>query len=126
MSSSDYRDTLHVTYVRDGITAHGEGAQLFPTMLPDGHHFLYLSEPWSSIWLASLDSKETRRLMSADSQAVYVAPGYLLFVRRQTLFAQRFDVERLTLTGEPVPIVDGLMTELTYGADFTASSNSPR
>jgi Tol biopolymer transport system component len=103
-------------------TAHGEGAQLFPTMLPDGRHFLYLSEPWSSIWVGSLDSKETTRLMRADSQAIYVPPGYLLFVRRQTLFAQRFDPDRLLLAESAMPIANSLMTELTYGADFTASS----
>ncbi len=28
MSSSEYRDTLHVRYVRDGITGHGEGAPI--------------------------------------------------------------------------------------------------
>jgi L-Ala-D/L-Glu epimerase len=28
MSSSEYRDTLHVTYSRDGITGHGEGAPI--------------------------------------------------------------------------------------------------
>jgi len=28
MSSSDYRDTLHVHYTRDGITGHGEGAPI--------------------------------------------------------------------------------------------------
>jgi L-alanine-DL-glutamate epimerase-like enolase superfamily enzyme len=28
MSSSDYRDTLHVAYTRDGITGHGEGAPI--------------------------------------------------------------------------------------------------
>jgi L-alanine-DL-glutamate epimerase-like enolase superfamily enzyme len=28
MSSSQYRDTLHVTYVHDGITGHGEGAPI--------------------------------------------------------------------------------------------------
>jgi len=28
MSSSDFRDTLHVTYRRDGITGHGEGAPI--------------------------------------------------------------------------------------------------
>ena len=103
--------------------AHGEGGQVFPTMLPDGHHFLYLSEPSSSIWLASLDSKERTRLMSADSQAMYVPPGYLLFVRRQTLLAQPFDLHRLMLTGEPVAIAEGVLTEVNYGADFTASSN---
>ena len=28
MSSSQYRDTLHATYTRDGITGHGEGAPI--------------------------------------------------------------------------------------------------
>ena len=28
MSSSAYRDTLHVAYSRDGITGHGEGAPI--------------------------------------------------------------------------------------------------
>ena len=28
MSSSQYRDTLHVSYTRDGITGHGEGAPI--------------------------------------------------------------------------------------------------
>ena len=28
MSSSDYRDTLHLRYTRDGITGHGEGAPI--------------------------------------------------------------------------------------------------
>ena len=81
--------------------AHGEGGHLFPTMLPDGRHFLYLSEPSSTIWLASLDSERATRLLGADSQALYVPPGSFLFVRRQTLFAQRFDLDRLTLTGHP-------------------------
>jgi eukaryotic-like serine/threonine-protein kinase len=104
-------------------SAHGEGGQLFPTMLPDGRHFLYLSEPSGSIWLAALESKDTIRLMSADSQAVYVPPGYLLFVRRQTLFAQPFDPQGVKVAGEPIPIAEGVLTEQLYGADFTASQN---
>src|SRR5215510_11806850 len=28
MSSSEYRDTLHLAYTRDGITGHGEGAPI--------------------------------------------------------------------------------------------------
>jgi Tol biopolymer transport system component len=103
--------------------AHGEGGQAFPAMLPDGRHFLYLSEPSNSIWVAALDSPKTTRLMGADSQAVYVPPGYLLFVRRQTLFVQPFDPQGLRLRGEPVPIAEGVLTEQTYGADFTASEN---
>jgi len=111
------------TRLRSFDLAHGEGGLLYPTMLPDGRHFLYLSEPSSTIWVASLDSKEATRLLSADSQALYVPQGYLLFVRRQTLFAQRFDPDRLTLSGEPMAIADGVFTEQSYGADFTASLN---
>jgi serine/threonine-protein kinase len=101
----------------------GEGGQLFPVMLPDGRHFLYLSEPSSTIWIASLESKERRQLLAADSQALYVPPGYLLFVRRQTLFAQRFDPDRLTMLDEPIPIAEGVLTSSAYGASFTASTN---
>jgi serine/threonine protein kinase/Tol biopolymer transport system component len=111
------------TQLRTFDLAHGEGGQLFPTMLPDGRHYLYLSEPSSDIYVASLESNETTRLLSTDSQALYVPPGYLLFVRRQTLFAQRFDLNRLQVVGEPVSIAEGVMTESSYGADFTAASN---
>jgi serine/threonine protein kinase len=111
------------TRLRGFDLAHGEGGLLYPSMLPDGRHFLYLSEPSSTIWIASLDSNEAMRLMSADSQALYVSQGYLLFVRRQTLFAQHFDPDRLKLSGEPIAIADGVFTEQSYGADFTASSN---
>jgi Tol biopolymer transport system component len=103
--------------------AHGEGGHLFPTILPDGRHFLYLSEPSNTIWLASFDSHESIRLLRADSQALYAPPGYLLFVRRQTVFAQPFDATDLKLSGKPEPIVEGVLSEQVYGADFTASSN---
>jgi Tol biopolymer transport system component len=101
---------------------HGEGGQLYPRLLPDGRHFLYLSEPSSTIWLASLDSKETRQILAADSQALYAAPGYLLFLRGQTLYAQRFDAERLTTAGGPIALAVGVLAERSYGGDFSVSS----
>jgi Tol biopolymer transport system component len=116
-------DGTSPTQLRTFDLAHGEGGQIFPTMLPDGHHFLYLSEPSSSIYLASLDSKEATRLLNADSQALYVPPGYLLFVRRQTLFAQRFDLDHLKIIGEPVSVAEGVFSKASYGGDFTASTN---
>src|ERR1700681_4547937 len=79
-------------------TAHGESAHWFPSFLPDGRHVLYWATPSNTILLGSLDSKETTRLLTADSQPVYVAPGWLLFVRQGTLLAQPFDVRRPTLT----------------------------
>jgi len=86
----------------------------WPSFLPDERHFLY-SVSFSSkpeaigIYLASLDGRENKRLLSADSSAVYAASergGYLLFVRDGTLLAQPFDAAEGRLTGEPFRIAD--------------------
>ncbi len=87
----------------------------FPYFLPDGIHFLYESssgrgqslgpgrrqlEP-SSIYVASLESSETRLLLIADrdTKAAY-ASGHVLFVSGGVLMAQPFDVDSLQLRGE--------------------------
>ncbi len=79
-----------------------------PYFLPDGRHFLYLAEPPSTIWVASLDSKETKQLPNTDSMAVYASPGYLLFVRQATLMGQAFDAAHLALQGEPFRIAENV------------------
>ena len=96
---------------------------LYPTILSDGRHFTYLSVPSKVVWLASVDSTESTRLLSADSQVQYVAPGYLVFVRRGTLMAQRFDAPRAAVVGEPVPIARVRTMTQDYGASFAASPN---
>jgi Tol biopolymer transport system component len=86
-----------------------------PYFLPDGHHFLHYAKASQEpgIYLASLDGKEGRRLLAADSDGIYAASasgdsskGWLLFLREGALLAQPFDAGRLTLTGEPIPITD--------------------
>ena len=103
--------------------AQGDTAYRFPSFLPDGRHFLYWATPSNTVLLGSLDSKETTRLLPADSQAVYVAPGSLLFVRQGTLVAQPFDARRGTLTGEAVPIAEQVLPDVSGGAAFAASSS---
>jgi Tol biopolymer transport system component len=86
-----------------------------PYFLPDGRHFLHYAKASQEpgIYLASLDGKEERRLLSADSDGIYAASasgdaskGWLLFLREGALLAQPFDAGRLNLTGEPFPITD--------------------
>jgi eukaryotic-like serine/threonine-protein kinase len=88
-------------------TAAGDVAHLNPAFLPDGTHFVYLARnadlTKSSVVLASLGSKDVRRLVAADSGAVFAEPGYLLYARDEAVFAWRFDPERLALVGSPVP-----------------------
>jgi dipeptidyl aminopeptidase/acylaminoacyl peptidase len=45
-----------------------------------------------------------------DASNVIYAAGHLLFLRETTLMAQPFDLERLVLTGEPVPVAEQLAT----------------
>jgi hypothetical protein len=67
-------------------TSHG-----WPYFLPDDRHFLFTvwsdDESNRAIYVGSLDSKETSRLISAASMAVY-ASGFVFYQRAGTLFAQ--------------------------------------
>jgi serine/threonine protein kinase len=86
-----------------------ETAHRAPSFLPDGKHFFfagvvpYRGSP--SVYLGSLDSTESRFLMHADSQAIY-SQGYVLFRRGDMLMAQRFDPDKLVLSGEPVMVAE--------------------
>ena len=101
-----------------------------PYFLPDGIHFLYSSgsplEP-SSIYLASLESSETRLLLNADrsTKAVY-ASGHILFVSGGVLMAQPFDVDSLALSGEARRIGPQVSSPGVSNADdipFSVSTN---
>jgi serine/threonine protein kinase/Tol biopolymer transport system component len=81
-----------------------------PSFLPDGKHFLYVTNSVrredSGVYIGALDSNETSRLVISNTNAVYAPPGYLLFMRESTLMAQRFDATTLQLSGEPLPLVE--------------------
>ena len=98
-----------------------EGSELvhqFPQFLPDGRHFLYhrlnLNPP--GVYIGQLDGSETQHLIDADSAAVYVPSGYLLFLRQDTLFAQAFDPVRLMLTGDPFRVAEQVASEVSVPA----------
>ena len=104
-------------------TTNGDASHAFPTFLPDGRQFLYVSRPSNTLWLGTLDSREATRLFSSDSQAFY-ADGYILFARQGTLLAQPYDVGRATLAGAPTPIADRLAVDPIVGASAFSSSET--
>ncbi len=71
--------------------------------------------------MKSLDSDETTQLLLAESHAAFAPPHFLLFTRRRTLVAQRFDVSTLKLVGEPSPIVDDVLLTAQGRAAFAVS-----
>jgi serine/threonine-protein kinase len=54
--------------------------------------------------------KGTTKLLLRDGiNAVYVSPGYLVFLRQSTLFAVPFELNTLETRGEPVAIGEGVL-----------------
>jgi eukaryotic-like serine/threonine-protein kinase len=91
-------------------TARGEISHRWPQFLPDGRHFLYLAlnatRGQAGIYVGSLDSKETVRVLDTDFHAEFSEPGFIFFVREGGLLAQRFDPASLRTTRDAIPIAD--------------------
>ena len=113
------------------VTAPGKasaGDHRFPWFLPDGRHFLYMdttsNREESGIYVADLESQDRKRVLAADSNAVYSPPGYLLFVREGALMAQPFDTDKLQVTGDAVPVADQVDSQATRAQNqFSISQN---
>ncbi len=113
----------------------GEVAQLLPSFLPDGRHFIYLqysTKPENSgLYVGSLDAKpgeqSSERLVATGLGAAYVPSsdadlGQLLFIRDGALMAQPFDARRLQLADEPTTVVSHVGSFRAFG--FFAVSNN--
>jgi hypothetical protein len=104
--------------VATGTLEQGQTGRQFPAFLPDARHFLFHtsgSEEAGGVFVGSLDSDETTRLLSSDTGALYDRPsGHLLFVRQGTLLAQRFDPKTFALTGDPFPIAERIDTGVCW------------
>ena len=90
-----------------------EKSHRWPSFLPDGKHFFFVSRrivPNASapvqdrVYVGELGTTSRKFVLEATSNIMY-AGGYVFFVRDRGLFAQRFDVKRLEVTGSPIPIV---------------------
>src|SRR6266849_1849821 len=100
----------------------------WPFFLPDGQHFVYLASNHSfpgaeqnGVYVASLDGKVNRLLVSSLAGALY-AQNRFLFVRDSSLYAQPFDLKTFALTGSPSPLADGVVVDQgVWHATFTAS-----
>jgi len=102
-----------------------QSSHRFPFFLPNGRQFLFLAQgppDTAGIYLGSLDSAETRRLTPADTSGVYVASGWILWVRADTLMAQRLDLQRKALTGAPVTLADPVAFDANSGASALSVS----
>lgn len=105
-------------------SAHGDRAHEWPIFLPGGTEFLFsvdsANPERAGTYIGSLDGGEARRLVT-EEHAVYAPPGYLVYVRDRVLMAQRFDLDRRMVSGEPVTIA-GNVSVPSVRNDATISS----
>jgi hypothetical protein len=99
-----------------------EGLHTAPRFLPDGRRFLFSTGIGFEVdvYVGSLDNVPARKVFRAGSDVSYAAPGYLLFLRQQTLVAQRFDPGQLNIIGDPIPIAQDVARSFSTGM-FSAS-----
>ena len=103
-----------------------------PEMLPGGEFILFtlartgggLDWDKAQIVIQSVKTSERRVLVSAGSDGRYVPTGHIIYALGGVLFAVPFDLGHLTVSGEPVPIVEGVRRGIGGGgaaAQFTFS-----
>jgi serine/threonine protein kinase len=113
----------------------GDVAHAFPSLLPDGRHFIYYvtgtNAEATGIYVGSLDKKPeeqpSTQLLKTISGAIFVSgadrsSGQILYLRGSTLMMHPFDVSALGLRGEPTPVAEEVATVNAY-AVFSASPN---
>jgi len=111
--SENDRQPSALTTLRPNETGHR-----FPQFLADGRRFLYFAAP-DAVYLGSIDDVRSGvRVLTSKWGARYASSGYLFFDQDDTLFAQRFDVDRARPMGERDRIDDGLIA-------FPGSGESP-
>jgi Tol biopolymer transport system component len=108
----------------------GPGRHWFPQFLPDGRHFLFYvaGGPAPGLYGSDLDAPDSSRRILDDIEAATYAPasGHLLFVRQRTLFGQKFDPDRLELSGSPSVVAPHVVLSGVAGlAAVSASAAGP-
>jgi serine/threonine-protein kinase len=110
----------------------GERSYRWPEILPGGKAVVFVIAEakdvgfftQSKIAVERLDTHERKILPVQGTYPHYSPSGHLLFAREGRVFAVQFDVNRLEVTGQPVPVLDGVKTSPNSGvASFMVSDS---
>jgi serine/threonine-protein kinase len=105
--------------------AQHEGTYSFPSVLPSGRGVLFTvvtaSPAYSSVAVLDLKTGQRKTLIRGGGDAQYVETGHLVFAAAGALRAVPFDPVRLEVLGDPVTVVDRVMTKSTGAANYAVS-----
>jgi Tol biopolymer transport system component/tRNA A-37 threonylcarbamoyl transferase component Bud32 len=106
----------------------GESTQRWPQVLSGGQALLFTSSgngtnfEDSDIVVYSMASGQRKTVLRGGFYARYLPSGHVVYMHEGTLFAVPFDLQRLETTGQPAPIIEGVVTAPgSGGAQFSFS-----
>ncbi len=106
-----------------------------PQTLPDGQHLLFTiatgsgPDRWDKarVVVQNLRSRERTTLFENGSDARYLPTGHIVYAVGGSLFAVAFDPQRLRVSGNKVPMIEGVRRapgpSVSGNAQFVVSSN---
>ena len=110
-------------------TDSGEGGHYWPSIIPGANAVLFVTAtaaPLTTGQLAvlDLDTEEVTPLGLAGVSPHYVSTGHLVYaVDDGSVRPVPFDAASLTVTGNPVPLIEGVSVKQSGAANFSLSDN---
>jgi serine/threonine protein kinase len=107
----------------------GEVMQRWPQMLPGSKAVLFVSagqNSWdtANIVVQTVPTGTRTIVQKGGYYARYLPSGHLVYLHEGTLFAAPFDIDRLQVTGQAVPVLEDVTTSAaTGGAQFAVGDN---
>jgi hypothetical protein len=106
----------------------GEASHRLPEILPGGQAVVFTVHPTDNqleharIALLDLRTGARKILVQGGTHPQYVPTGHLVYASSGTLRAVRFDLDRLEVRGNPIAVLEGVVTK---GGGSTSFSVSP-
>ena len=104
------------------------GPPAFPAFLPGGKAVLITTSTSDTvtaderiIQVLTLETGERKTVIQGGSYGRYLSSGHLVFLRSGVLMAVPFDLERLEITGTPVPVLENVRESTTGVGVFSCS-----
>ena len=131
--TSSYPGTLNRVPASGGTAvpvtelAEGEVARAWPDALPGGKALLFAIHPGdvqdSSVHVIDVQTGQTKRLLDNATRPVYAPSGHILYGHLDGLYAVAFDMETQEAFGDPVLMIDGVVTRGGGAAELDISDD---
>ena len=98
-----------------------DSSATWPEILPEGQAVLFVSG--RAIMTQRLDTGERKVLVQGGTFPHYLSTGHLVYDQAGILMAVPFDLDRLEVSGSPVPVIEGIRSpgSARGGAQFAVS-----